>query len=80
MGLTSQLNRKYRAMIRRGDYPVCYLCGQLITKQNEVSQDHLLARSIGGQTIEANLVVSHARCNNAKGAMTVQQWFDRQRE
>ena len=79
MGLTSQLNRKYRAMIARGVYPVCYLCGQKITKQNEVSQDHCLAKSIGGQTIEANLVVSHARCNSLKGSMTLQQWFDRQR-
>lgn len=79
MCLTSQLNRKYRALIARGIYPVCYLCGHKIKKQNEVSQDHAIAKSIGGQTIEANLIVSHKSCNNAKGSMTLQQWFDRQR-
>ena len=79
MGLTSQLNRKYRAMIRQGIYPICYLCGELIRHQNEVSQDHAIAKSRGGETIEANLVVSHKKCNNDKGSMTLQQWFDRQR-
>ena len=79
MGLTSQLNRKYRSLIARGIYPVCYLCNKPITKQNEVSQDHCLAKSQGGLTIEANLIVSHVRCNNLKGSMTLQQWFDRQR-
>lgn len=79
MGLTSQLNRKYRALIARGIYPVCYLCGKKITKQNEVSQDHLIPKALGGETIEPNLVCSHKSCNNNKGMMTVQQWFDRQR-
>lgn len=79
MGLASQLNKHYRALIRQGKYPVCYLCGRLILKQSEVSQDHAIAKSMGGQTIEANLVVSHKKCNNDKGSMTLQQWFDRQR-
>ena len=80
MGLTSQLNLIYRSMIARGIYPVCYLCGHQIKKQSEVSQDHCVARSLGGPTIEANLVVSHSRCNSLKGSMTLQQWFDRQRD
>lgn len=80
MGLTSQLNRKYRAMIAMGEYPVCYLCGEKITKQNQISQDHLIPKALGGQTIEPNLVCSHKLCNNKKGMMTVQQWFNRQRE
>jgi len=80
MGLTSQLNRKYRSMIARGEYPICYLCGKKITKKNEVSQDHAIAKSRGGLTIEANLICSHKKCNNDKGDMTLQQWFDRQRE
>lgn len=76
MGLTSQLNRKYRALIARGIYPVCYLCGEKITKQNQVSQDHLTPKALGGETTEANLICSHKSCNNLKGMMTVQQWFD----
>lgn len=79
MGLTSQLNRKYRALIARGIYPVCYLCGKQIKKQNEVSQDHLIPKALGGETIEPNLICSHKLCNNKKGCLTVQEWFNRQR-
>lgn len=79
-GLVSALNRKYRKQIQAGIFPLCYLCGELIRKQNEVSQDHAIAKSLGGQTSRENLVVSHKKCNNEKGSMTLQQWFDRQRE
>lgn len=80
MGLTSQLNRKYRAMIAKREYPVCYLCGKTIKRQNEVSQDHLICKSAGGKTTADNLCIAHKVCNNKRGSMTVQQWFDRQRE
>lgn len=76
MGLTSQLNRRYRAMIARGEYPVCYLCGEKITKQNQISQDHLIPKALGGQTIEPNLVCSHKICNSKKGCLTVAQFFE----
>lgn len=76
MGLTSQLNRKYRALIAIKQYPICYLCGQPIKKQNEVSQDHLIPKALGGETIEPNLICSHKLCNNRKGMMTLQQWYD----
>lgn len=80
MGLTSQLNRKYRALIAIKQYPICYLCGQPIKKQNEVSQDHLIPKALSGETVEENLAPTHRICNSKKGMMTVQQWFDRQRE
>lgn len=76
MGLTSQLNRKYRALIAIGRFPICYLCGKPIKKQNEVSQDHLICKSAGGQTVEENLSITHKLCNNRRGSLTVQQWFD----
>ena len=78
-GLVSALNRKYRRQISKGIFPLCYLCGELIRHQNEVSQDHLICRCAGGRTIKENLSVAHKVCNNKRGAMTVQQWFDRQR-
>jgi len=78
MGLTSELNRKYRAMISRGVYPVCYLCGQLITHQSEVSQDHTIPKSMGGQTREENLVVAHRVCNSKKGSMNIQEFLEQQ--
>lgn len=61
------LNRKYREEIRKGNYPTCYLCRKPITKENEVSQDHLLPKSLGGETIPENLAVCHAKCNQRRG-------------
>ena len=75
MGLTSQLNRKYRALIARGIYPVCYLCGEKITKQNQVSQDHIIPFCISHRTEEDNLAPVHRVCNSKKGCMTVAEWF-----
>ena len=78
MGLTSELNRKYRALIRLGRFPICYLCGQEIRNPNEVSQDHTIPKSMGGQTREENLVVAHRVCNSKKGCMTISEWFSLQ--
>lgn len=75
----SALNRYYRKEIRKGNFPLCYLCGQPIKKQNEVSQDHLIPKCISHDNRRINLVVSHKACNNARGCMSVQEWFDRQR-
>lgn len=80
MGLTSQLNSKYKRQIHDVKFPICYLCGKTIKRQNEVSQDHLICKSAGGKTIADNLCIAHKVCNNKRGSMTVQQWFDRQRE
>ena len=51
-----------------------------ITKQNEISQDHLICVSNNGPTIIENLCSAHKVCNNRRGNMTLQQWFDKQRE
>ena len=80
MGLTSQLNRHYKIMIRQKRYPICYLCNKPITRQEEVSSDHIIPLALGGKTVEENLAPAHICCNNAKGMLTVRQWFDRQRE
>lgn len=80
MGLTSHLNRHYRILIKQGIFPLCYLCGKPIKKQNEVSSDHIIPKALGGATIEENLACVHKVCNNKKGCLTVQQFFDRQRE
>lgn len=74
----SALNRYYRKEIRKGNFPLCYLCGQPIKKQNEVSQDHLICKSAGGTSNRENLATTHKLCNNKRGCMTVQQWFDMQ--
>lgn len=76
MGITSQLNRHYRILIRQGNYPVCYLCGKPVKRQEEVSSDHIIAKSCSGKTIPENLAPVHKICNSKKGNMTVSRWFD----
>lgn len=75
MGLTSHLNRHYRILIRQGNYPVCYLCGKPVKRQEEVSSDHIIPKALGGATVEENLACVHKLCNSKKGSMTVAQWF-----
>ena len=79
-GLVSALNRKYRKQIADGNFPLCYLCGLPIKKQNEVSQDHISPRCISHRTTEDNLAPVHKVCNQKKGCMTVAEWFNRQIE
>ena len=67
---------KWKGRIAKGIYPICYLCGHPITKVNQLSQEHLLPKSRGGQTIESNLLPAHKICNSRKGNMTVIEWFD----
>lgn len=66
MGVSS-LNRMYRQQIKEGNYPTCYLCKKPITKPSEVSQDHLLPKSLGGTSSPKNLAVAHKYCNSRRG-------------
>lgn len=67
---------KWKGRIARGIYPICYLCGKPIKKVGHLSQEHLLPKSRGGQTIDSNLLPAHKVCNSLKGNMTVVEWFD----
>ena len=61
------LNKMYREKIREHNYPTCYLCRQPIKKENEVSQDHIMPKSLGGETKPENLAVCHKSCNARRG-------------
>lgn len=63
----SSLNRIYRQQIKEGNYPTCYLCKKLITNPNQISQDHLLPRSLGGTASQKNLMPAHKICNSKRG-------------
>lgn len=52
----------------------CYLCGQLILKESEISADHVIPQALGGETKESNLKPTHIVCNNLKGTMPVEQF------
>lgn len=68
---------KWKGRIAHGVYPICYLCGQPIKKVGQLSQEHLLPKSRGGQTVDSNILPVHKYCNSRKGNMTVVEWFDR---
>jgi hypothetical protein len=53
----------------------CAYCDRPL-KRSEVSVDHLLPRSRGGDDSPANLVVCCRQCNDAKGNKTVEEWID----
>ncbi|MEH7374931.1 HNH endonuclease [Neobacillus drentensis] len=62
-------------------FETCIYCGVHQNDVDEVFQvDHLIARSLGGTDVLANLICSCARCNRMKGAKTVAQFFFENRE
>ena len=63
----ARLNRMYRQEVRDKNYPICYLCKRPIKKEGDVSQDHLLPKSLGGETEPENLAVVHKVCNSRRG-------------
>ena len=63
----ARLNRMYRKKIREGNFPTCYLCKKPIKRESEVSQDHLLPKSLGGTANRKNLAVAHKFCNSRRG-------------
>lgn len=46
---------------------LCGICGALIYAASEGTIDHVLPRALGGKNA-GNVVLAHARCNNAKAA------------
>lgn len=54
---------------------MCGLCGEKITRAEDLSQAHLCARSKGGQTVPENLIISHKKCNEEMGTMTIKEWY-----
>ena len=68
---------KWKGKISIGVYPLCYLCGKPIKRVRDLSQDHVVSLSNGGQTIDSNILPAHVICNNRKGSMSVVEWFDK---
>lgn len=57
----------------------CYLCGELIAHQSDLSADHVIPRAHGGETTPDNLKPAHKYCNSRKGCMSLdeyRQWLE----
>ena len=53
----------------------CYLCGKLIEKEKDLSLDHQMPLSRGGQNTPENWRPSHKQCNSDKGSLTYEEWI-----
>lgn len=52
----------------------CYLCGELILRQADLSADHVIPKSKGGPTEDYNLRPAHKSCNCAKSDMSLEEF------
>lgn len=50
---------------------VCHLCG----RPGATTADHITPRSRGGLDVIENLRPAHHRCNSARGARPLAEWF-----
>ena len=53
----------------------CYLCGELIARQRDLSADHVIPRAHGGPTTVDNLRPAHKLCNSRKGCMPLHEYL-----
>ncbi len=49
----------------------CYLCGQLILKESEISVEHVIPRAFGGKDTLENMQPAHVLCNNIRDTMPI---------
>lgn len=55
------------------DKHMCAYCGEVYPK-SELTRDHVIPTSRGGENSWTNVVASCKRCNHAKGDRTPEQW------
>lgn len=59
-------------MLAKRDQRICAYCGVTCTNEN-LTRDHIIPRSRGGQDIWRNVVVACRSCNGKKGARTPEE-------
>lgn len=56
----------------------CAYCGGTPRKGKRLTKDHLEPVSVGGRTIQSNIVPACASCNSSKGAEDFKDWYMKQ--
>lgn len=56
----------------------CAYCGGTPRKGQRLTRDHLEPVSVGGRTIQSNIVPACASCNSSKGAEEFKHWYMKQ--
>lgn len=66
---------RWKGKIKEGIYPTCILCGKPITEVKELTTEHLIPLSRGGNSHDSNIFCAHFKCNQEKGNKTYLEWL-----
>lgn len=66
---SARARRHNIATLRKRDGDLCFYCLNEMTRE-EMTREHLLASHTGGSDRNENLVLAHARCNEAAGHLS----------
>ena len=61
--------RKYKLRLIERDGRACFYCGKLMN--TDISLEHLIPLTAGGQNNLANMVLAHEKCNQKYGALPI---------
>lgn len=62
----SAIKHTYREAFRHGGSVTCGICGKPIRYYSDLTIDHILPKSKGGDNHYTNLAPAHYQCNQAK--------------
>jgi len=71
---SSEAKRLWRRSIKEHFGCTCVYCGQTY-EQNQLTLDHVLPRSKGGEDISSNVVPACTKCNQDKGSKHWLNWM-----
>lgn len=67
-------NSKIKKLFKQGKLKLDYgLYGEPLTKQN-VSDEHIICKCFGGQTVETNIALASKEMNNRRGCKPIEQF------
>lgn len=74
MSVWSESNLRFKSeRIAAKSKGCCWYCGKGLTK-GTATYDHVVPRSLGGLTTVENLVLACSPCNQAKAALTLEEY------
>lgn len=67
-------NSKIKKLFKQGKLKLDYgLYGERLTKEN-VSDEHIVCKCFGGQTVETNIALASKEMNNRRGCKPIQEF------
>jgi len=56
----------------------CAYCGGIRAGKKNLTKDHILPASLGGQKVMYNIIPACSKCNSEKSSYLVEEWYRRQ--